>query len=93
MNNKQILKTLSEFIEIQSVSADSKRLPEILKADSFLKSHHLERCLHISLLQIFPSLDIHGIVTSYTGKGPKTVIPCKATAKFSCRVPRSQKNL
>lgn len=36
--------------------------------------------------KIFPSLDIHGIVTGYAGEGPKTVIPRKATAKFSCRL-------
>ena len=36
--------------------------------------------------KIFPSLDIHGIMTGYTGEGPKTVIPRKATAKFSCRL-------
>src|SRR3990167_6140845 len=36
--------------------------------------------------KIFPSLDIHGIITGYTGEGPKTVIPRKATAKFSCRL-------
>ncbi len=38
MNNKQILKTLSDFIAIQSVSADSKRFSEMLNAVSFLKS-------------------------------------------------------
>ena len=40
--------------------------------------------------KIFPSLDIHGIITGYTGEGPKTVIPRKATAKFSCRLVERQ---
>ncbi len=40
--------------------------------------------------KIFPSFDIHGIIAGYTGEGPKTVIPRKATAKFSCRLVEHQ---
>ncbi len=36
--------------------------------------------------KIFPSLDVHGIQSGFTGKGPKTVIPNKARVKFSCRL-------
>jgi acetylornithine deacetylase/succinyl-diaminopimelate desuccinylase-like protein len=34
-----------------------------------------------------PSLDVHGIPGGFTGAGAKTVIPAKATAKISMRLP------
>jgi len=40
--------------------------------------------------KIFPSLDIHGFDSGFTGEGPKTVIPRKARAKFSCRLVEHQ---
>lgn len=40
--------------------------------------------------KLFPSLDIHGIDSGFTGEGPKTIIPAKATAKFSCRLVENQ---
>ena len=36
--------------------------------------------------KIFPSLDVHGIESGFTGEGPKTIIPRKARVKFSCRL-------
>ena len=38
MNKTEILKLFSDFISIQSVSADSQRRAEILKAVDFLKN-------------------------------------------------------
>ena len=39
MNKAEVLKLLADFISIQSVSADSKRHGEILKAVYFLKAY------------------------------------------------------
>lgn len=40
--------------------------------------------------KIEPSFDIHGVVSGFTGDGPKTVIPHAARAKFSCRLVEHQ---
>lgn len=40
--------------------------------------------------KLFPSLDIHGFESGFTGEGPKTVIPRRARAKFSCRLVADQ---
>jgi acetylornithine deacetylase/succinyl-diaminopimelate desuccinylase-like protein len=38
-----------------------------------------------------PTLDVNGLWSGYTGEGSKTVLPSKASAKFSCRlVPRQR---
>ena len=33
-----------------------------------------------------PTLDVSGLLSGYTGEGPKTVLPAKAMAKLSCRL-------
>jgi len=38
-----------------------------------------------------PTLDVHGIAGGWTGAGPKTVIPAKATAKISMRLVPAQR--
>jgi acetylornithine deacetylase/succinyl-diaminopimelate desuccinylase-like protein len=38
-----------------------------------------------------PTLDVHGIMGGFTGTGPKTVIPARATAKVSMRLVPGQR--
>ncbi len=40
--------------------------------------------------KIYPSFDVHGIQTGYTGEGSKTVIPHKVITKFSFRLVENQ---
>jgi len=40
--------------------------------------------------KFYPSLDVNGIVSGHTREGAKTIIPRKATLKFSCRLVENQ---
>jgi acetylornithine deacetylase/succinyl-diaminopimelate desuccinylase-like protein len=37
-----------------------------------------------------PTCDVNGIIGGYTGVGPKTIVPSKATAKITCRLVPNQ---
>jgi acetylornithine deacetylase/succinyl-diaminopimelate desuccinylase-like protein len=65
--------------------------------DDFYKMHTGARLLHgetgfspVERVGARPTLDINGIVSGYTGEGPKTVIPAKAMAKISMRLVPNQ---
>lgn len=40
--------------------------------------------------KLYPSFDVHGMVSGYTGSGAKTIIPHEASAKFSFRLVEHQ---
>ncbi|MEI6533394.1 MAG: M20/M25/M40 family metallo-hydrolase [Candidatus Roizmanbacteria bacterium] len=40
--------------------------------------------------KILPSLDVHGVVSGFTGEGSKTIIPREARVKFSIRLVEKQ---
>ncbi|MEK9178882.1 MAG: M20/M25/M40 family metallo-hydrolase, partial [Patescibacteria group bacterium] len=40
--------------------------------------------------KVLPSFDINGMISGYTGEGAKTIIPAKASAKFSFRLVPNQ---
>ncbi len=37
-----------------------------------------------------PTCDVNGMISGYTGEGPKTIVPAKAMAKISCRLVPNQ---
>ncbi|HWV58318.1 MAG TPA: dipeptidase [Longimicrobiales bacterium] len=41
-------------------------------------------------LWLRPTLEVNGLVSGYTGEGPKTVLPSRALAKVSCRIVPNQ---
>jgi acetylornithine deacetylase/succinyl-diaminopimelate desuccinylase-like protein len=37
-----------------------------------------------------PTCDVNGLISGYTGVGPKTIVPARATAKITCRLVPNQ---
>lgn len=37
-----------------------------------------------------PTCDVNGMISGYTGEGPKTIVPSKASAKITCRLVPNQ---
>ncbi|MEM0476586.1 MAG: M20/M25/M40 family metallo-hydrolase [Candidatus Aenigmatarchaeota archaeon] len=69
----------------------SVREKEILKETKLYLLHPLDKKEPSFSSKIYPSMDINGIISGYTGEGAKTIIPKEATIKFSFRLIEYQK--
>ncbi|MBI4009350.1 M20/M25/M40 family metallo-hydrolase [Candidatus Roizmanbacteria bacterium] len=72
MKKEDILKLLKEFISIQTVSADSKRYGEILKAVNFLKKHLVNQGFKVEVLAEKKSPPLVA-ATKFVSKEAKTI--------------------
>lgn len=76
---------------ISSNNLNSNSLPEDI-LNGTLKKYTVNVNKNALALKasLLPTLDINGVYGGYTGYGPKTIIPSKATAKFSMRLANGQ---
>ena len=68
---------LSQLPFDEQAYADSIGVPGLFGEDGYTT---LER------RWVRPTCDVNGLVSGYTGEGPKTIVPSWATAKISCRM-------
>lgn len=86
------------YDDVRDISSEERTILESIRRSD----DELMKEAGVSLLQslkgenpslaskVLPSLDINGMVSGYTGEGPKTIIPKSATVKFSCRLVEQQ---
>lgn len=69
--------------EIRNISFDEEAICRDIGLPSLITENNQS-----PLFQLWfrPNLAVNGLVSGYTGKGAKTVIPSKASAKFSIRI-------
>ncbi|HEY60756.1 MAG TPA: dipeptidase [Anaerolineae bacterium] len=86
------------YDQVISLNTDEKRqLAELPLSDAeLLRQTGVEKLwgekgfTSIERISARPTLEIHGILTGYTGEGSKTIIPCSAMAKISTRLVSNQ---
>ncbi len=70
-------------------AAESKK--EIIKSSQVFGINPIDKNNPSLSTKIYPSMDINGLISGYTGQGAKTIIPKKAMVKFSFRLVEYQK--
>src|SRR3989338_6944339 len=86
------------YNEVRSISKKERKLLEAvartdegqIKEAGVYKILSLDKKQPYLSAKIYPSLDINGFVSGYTGEGAKTIIPRQAVVKFSCRLVEQQ---
>lgn len=78
------------FKERKVLKLASQKEKEILKESNLYFLYPLDKQEPSISTKIYPSMDINGIVSGYTGEGVKTIIPCSAKVKFSFRLVEHQ---
>jgi acetylornithine deacetylase/succinyl-diaminopimelate desuccinylase-like protein len=89
---ENVLNLSSEEIEcLKSIPFEEKETKKELGLEEFLQNKTGLKALKALLSQ--PTCTINGLVSGYTGKGSKTVLPHEATAKLDFRlVPNQESN-
>src|SRR3989338_852118 len=86
------------YDKVRTISADERKLLKAVARTKKGQTKETETYKLVSLdkkqpylsAKIYHSLDINGFISGYSGEGVKTVIPRKATVKFSCRLVENQ---
>jgi len=86
------------YDKVRTISADERKLLKAVARTKKGQTKESETYKLVSLdkkqpylsAKIYPSLDINGFVSGYSGEGVKTVIPRKVVVKFSLRLVKNQ---
>lgn len=85
-NVREISKREKKLLKLVSI-----KRKEIFKKSRLYLIHPLNKKQPSLSTKIYPSMDINGIISGYTGEGPKMIIPKEASIKFSFRLIENQK--
>lgn len=88
------------YDKVRKINAEEKRLlskiersdTEEMKEASVKALTSIDNISSTLISKIYPSLDINGLYSGYTGPGIKTIIPSSATVKFTCRLVENQRS-
>ncbi len=86
---KDVRKIYPSEKKLLQKASESKK--EIIKSSQVFDIHPIDKNNPSLSTKIYPSMDINGLMSGYTGQGSKTIIPKKAIVKFSFRLVEYQK--